>query len=319
MPLVRAAGPILQEILDASHPLWGEGLTRQAYEQYNVAQVKTAWGSRHLDRVALVENGRVLSTAKRYELEAVLDGRAVRVLGIGAVFTPTACRGQGHAGRIIEQIVERAAADGFGLALLFSEIGPDYYRRFGFTVVPREVLTIDVRRQPGAPAVPMRAGELRDVSDIAEIEALHGHRYRFALRRDPQWIEYGLTKKRVMSGLLPRGARDVQFFVVEEGSRAVAWIVTTRTAGGWTLEECGDRDPSGSRAGALFQALLAGEPSAPMPLIRGWLPPGWLPPQLSIQSGAAAREIMMVRPLVPEVLRRPLAADDVHYWHGDAF
>jgi hypothetical protein len=111
----------------------------------------------------------------------------------------------------------------------------------------------------------------------------------------------------------------VQFFVIEEGSRAVAWTVTTRTAGGWTLEECGDRDPTGSRAGALLQALLAADPAAPMPLIRAWLPPGWLPPQLSIRSRAAAREIMMVRPLAPDVLPQPLIASDVHYWHGDAF
>lgn len=319
MAMVRATGPLLDEILDSSYPLWGEGLTRRAYEQYNVAQLKTAWGSRHLDRVALVEDGRVLSSAKRYTLEAVLDGEPLRVLGIGAVFTPAAHRGRGHAARLIEQIVEAAAADGCAMALLFSEIGAAYYRRLGFTVVPRAAADLEIRRRAGAPAIPMRAGDARDLPVLAEIEAVQSAGYRFALRRDASWIDYGLTKKRVLAGLLPHGARDVQFFVVEEGSRPVAWVVLVRTAGGWSLEECGDRDPSGARVGALLQALLAREPSAPPPLIRAWLPPDWVPPQISVRSSAPAHEIMMVRSLRGDPLQRPLSAGDVHYWHGDAF
>lgn len=319
MDLVRATGPLLQDILDSSHSLWGEGLTRRAYEQYNVAQTKTAWGARRLERLALVDNGRVLSSAKRYELDAMLDGDPIRVLGIGAVFTPAPQRGHGHAARLIELLAGRAARDGFAAALLFSEIGADYYARLGFHVVPRDVFQLDVRRDVGAPAVPLRSGEARDLQDIAEIEALHAGRYRFALRRDAPWIEYNLTKKRLLAGLLARGARDVQFHVVEEGGRAAAWSVLVRTERGWTLEECGDRDPSGARTGALLQALLARDPAAGRPVIRAWLPPGWLPPQLSIRSRAAAHEIMMIRALRDDVLRRPLAAADVHYWHGDVF
>jgi hypothetical protein len=37
----------------------------------------------------------------------------------------------------------------------------------------------------------------------------------------------------------------------------------------WTLEECGDRDPSGAGVGALLQALIAREPSERRPTIRG--------------------------------------------------
>jgi phospholipid N-methyltransferase len=82
MELVPATGAVLQQILDTSHPLWGEGLSRSAYEHYNLAQLKTTWAAARLDRVALADGARVLSSAKRYQLDAVVDGRPIRLLGI---------------------------------------------------------------------------------------------------------------------------------------------------------------------------------------------------------------------------------------------
>jgi Predicted acetyltransferase len=48
------------------------------------------------------------------------------------VFTKPVHRGRGAARELIERLVEREAADGADAALLFSEIGPDYYARLGF-------------------------------------------------------------------------------------------------------------------------------------------------------------------------------------------
>jgi predicted N-acetyltransferase YhbS len=320
MELVPATGAVLQQILDTSHPLWGEGLSRSAYEQYNLAQLRTTWAAARLDRVALADGARVLSSAKRYQLDAVVDGRPIRLLGIGAVFTPPAHRGQGFARLLIERLLERAAADGFAAALLFSEIGSDYYARMGFEIVPRDTVQVQVDRKPGAPGVVVRAGDARDLPALAEISAGLAARHRLALHRTPAWIEYGLTKKRLLAGFSVPGARAVQFLVVEEGGGAVAYVVVVQTPRGWALEEFGDRDPSGPRVGALLQVLLAREPDLPHPVLRAWLPAGWLPPQLSIVSRAAADEVMMIRPLAADgdVLRL-LPPQDVLYFHGDVF
>ncbi len=320
MHVVSATGPILDHILDSSHALWGEGLSRKAYAQFNVSQLATRWGRSHLDRVALVEKGRVLSSAKRYTLELSIDGRAARALGIGAVFTPPDLRGRGFARQLLDRLIDDAARQGDDVALLFSEIGAAYYARAGFSVVPRDTLRLAVARKPGSPGVVMRTGEMRDLPLMAAMDAELAARYRLHLRRSPEWIEYGVAKKRLFSGLGPAGARDTLFFVVEEGGRAVAYVIVVATPHGWTLEECGDRDPSGARAGALLHALIAREPAAAPPLMMGWLPEGWLPPQLTIVSRAAAEQVMMIRPL-PAVGRidPPLAPVDVHYWHGDAF
>src|SRR5207248_10084787 len=145
---------------------------------------------------------------------------------------------------------------------------------------------------------------------------------RFALRRDPPLIEYSLSKKRLLAGLGlgagPRGARQTEFFVAEEGASAVAYVVLTVSTGGWTLEEAGDRDPAGARLGAILQVLLAREPSRPAPLIRAWWPPAMaVPPQVRLVNRIPARDIFMLRPI--QNVGIPSRPEEVFYWRSDYF
>lgn len=320
MELVAATGDLLERILDSSYPLWGEGLTRQAYARYNLAQRATRWGQHQLDRVALVDGGRLLSSAKRYAIELTIDRRRCKTVGIGAVFTPPEQRGRGYARDLLERIIDAATRDGSDAALLFSEIGPEYYAKQGFTVVPQETFGLEVARKPGAPGIVARSGGARDIPLIADMHRELASRYRVSLVRSPEWIEYAISKKRLLAGLSPEGTNAVLFHLAEEGGRAVAYVVITTSARGWTVEECGDRDPSGARVGALLQALLAREPAVGVPPMYAWLPAGWLPPQLSIVSRAAATQVMMVRPLTDAARSDgPFASADVLYWHADAF
>src|SRR5215813_14002113 len=114
---------VVREIMDATYGIWNEGLDRQAYDRYYAAQIATLWGRGRLTRTALVDGDRLLASAKEYRLDAVLDGRPIRVLGIGAVFTQPEHRGRGHARDLLGRLLERASAAGVDLALLFSEIG----------------------------------------------------------------------------------------------------------------------------------------------------------------------------------------------------
>jgi predicted N-acetyltransferase YhbS len=316
MQLVRAEGPLLEQALDVTFDLWGEGLTRNDYARYNAAQLQTPWSGTKLIRLALVENGTVLATAKKYLLNACIDGQMRRVLGIGAVFTPPNLRRRGLARALIERMIDEARTAGIDAALLFSEIGPDYYARIGFTPVPMETLVVRVSPgRGGAPAVAMRAGDARDLEWIAEISARMSSQFRFALDRPSSFIQYGLTKKRLLAGLTRGADRGVEFYVVEEGARPVAYVVITFSPTGRMIEECGDRDPTGARVGAMLQALELASPSrGEGDRLTAWLPPGFVPPQLSVVGREPARDVMMTRGIAP-----PLAAGDVIYWHGDVF
>ena len=323
MRFVVAEGPILEDILDATYPIWNEGLTRDAYAKWNAAQLKTAWGGGHLRRFALLDDrGRWVAAAKRYLWPMRLDGVDGVMCGVGAVFTREDERGRGYGRAIVNQLVEHARGEGATVAGLFSEIGEQYYGRLGFVTVPLEEVDIEVERKRGAPAMLVRTGEERDLPALAAMHAARTEAVRFALRRDPPLIGYGLAKKRLLAGLgrgaEPRVERQTEFFVAEEGASAAAYVVLTVSAGGWTLEEAGDRDPAGARLGAILQVLLAREPSRPAPLIRAWWPRAMtVPPQVRLTNRVPARDIFMLRPIGNAGI--PGRAEEVFYWRSDYF
>jgi GNAT superfamily N-acetyltransferase len=319
MTIVPVEGPLLEEILDATFPIWNEGLSRAAYGQWNRAQLRTPWGRKHLQRFAALDaEGRVLATAKQYRLDVRSGDRTGWMCGIGAVFTPHEMRRHGHASALVAELVARAQREGALLASLFSEIGHGFYERLGFTGVPLDEVTITVEQKGGAPAMLVRAGEERDLDAVATMHAVRSAPAPFALRRDTALVHYALSKKRLLAGLGPPGLRQLEFFVAEEGASAVAYVVLNVNANGWTLEEAGDRDPAGARLGAMLQVLLAREPSHRMPLIRAWWPRACsVPPQIQLVDASAPKDLFMVRPLSDTAM--PQAADDVFYWHADHF
>jgi hypothetical protein len=238
--------------------------------------------------------------------------------GIGAVFTPPDHRGRGYARALIEAVLEHESRDGVVLAGLFSEIGPAFYQRLGFSVVPLDEVTINVRMKGGAPAMLVRAGDDRDLPALAAMHDVRTAGLPFALRRDPPLLYYALSKKRMLAGLGPHGLRQVEFFVAEEGASAVAYVLLSQNKNGWTLEEAGDRDPAGARLGAMLQVLVAREPTHAAPLIRTWWPRAFtVPPQLEITDRSDARDVFMLRALADVTL--PDRAADVFYWRSDYF
>src|SRR5690606_21681333 len=158
------------------------------------------------------------------------------------------------------------------------------------------------RDAKGAPMVLARAADDRDIPAVADIARSMARAHRFALVHDDAFLPYGLAKKRLLAGMLKPGILSAQLLIVEARPGAVAFAVLTRTEDDVVLEMCGDRDPTGARVGALLQVLRARTPAEHLPPIQCFLPPGWLPPQLEIASRTEVREVMMVRPLRPDVL-----------------
>ncbi len=322
MKVVAAEGRILDEILSATYEIWHEGLGRAAYPRYYKGQLATPWGRSHLRRWALVDGDEVLASLKEYSFVAALDAREVRLLGIGAVFTQPRHRGRGRARALIEWVLERGTADRVDAALLFSEIGADYYARLGFEVIPTVDLELRVREDSrrGAPAMLVRSGDDRDLADLASLCASRAEPFRFHLHRQPDLIHYALVKKRLLAALSPPGERSLQFFVAEEGGAAVAYAVISTRGPVWTIEEAGDRDPAGARFGAILQALIAREPAERRPTILASLPETLRPPQVAVVREEPSRDVMMIKPLAPSgTPAPPLRRQDVLYWRIDLF
>jgi hypothetical protein len=229
--------------------------------------------------------------------------------------------GQSHDDALITQILDEATRDGADVALLFRAADSSSPPLEGFTAVPATEFELVVTESSryGAPMTLVRGGEDRDLAAIAAMGQIRAERFGFHLDRDVDFIKYAITRRRLLAGLGPVGLRQVIFVIAEEGITAAAYVVISVTNGNWWIEECGDRDPSGARVGALLQALIALEPSRSRPVIRAWLPPGFLPPQVTIASALPAPPRLWTRPLSPRAERLHLSEDNILYWRNDVF
>ena len=319
--VIPAEGAILERVLETAHSISPEGLSRQAYGKFDAAQMKTAWGRRHQRRLALVEGDHVLASAMQYDLAAVLDQRPVRVCGIGSIFSGPGDGDGGRAQSLVERLLEQAAREGAAMALLFSDVSTDHHWSSAFEVLSMTEAELNVVEslRHGAPMTLIRGGEDRDLAAVVAMGQVRASPFRVHLDRDVDFVQHAVTKKRLLAGLSPPGTRQLHFFIAEEGITAAAYVVVSVVGGTWTIEECGDRDPSGARVGAILQALIAREPVERRPTIRAWLPVGFVPPQVTIASTKPSTQVMMVQNLGSPFVQPPLSSDDVLFWNSDIF
>jgi hypothetical protein len=313
-----AAGPTLERVLDGMDRFThAGGLNRRGNRQLYAAQMKTDWGNRCQRLFALTEGEELLASAARYDLTGVLDGVPVRICGIGSVVTYG--QRQDHGRRLVDTLLDEAARGGAQMGLVFSHTEAAADAGDGVGVIRCTDKTIGVAQSPrhGAPMTSVRGGEPRDLAAIVAMGRVRAERFRLHFDRDVDFVQYAITTQRLLAGLGTPNARQLQFFIAEEGITAAAYVVVTVVGDTWTLEECGDRDPSGARVGALLQALIAREPATRRPTIRAQLPSGFLPPQVTVLSSRPSSDVVEVRMLDRGLTVPALSGDDVLLWHDD--
>jgi hypothetical protein len=281
--------------------------------------MKTSWGGRHQRTFALIDGEDILASAERYDLAGVFEGQAMRVCALGSVWTRPSPFDVAHARLLVDTLLDDARREGAEIALLFSPTAIDDDSRSEFQAIPTTELTLGVAESPrhGAPMTMVRGGEERDLAAIVAMGRVRAEPVRFHLDRDIDFIQYVITTKRLLGGLGSANARQLHFFIAEEGITAAAYVIVSVVGDTWTLEECGDRDASGARVGALMQALIAREPVERRPTIHAWLPPRFLPPQMTIASAMRSTENVRIRLLGSRRMAPPLSPDDILFWRND--
>jgi hypothetical protein len=319
MAVIAAEGRVLDRVLGAMNRTASDGLNRQACGAVHTAQTKTSWGGRCQTLYALVNGQDVFASAEKYDLTGVLDGQAVRVCGVGRVLSRPSPTGRHHAQVLVERLFDEGARQGADIGLLFSNTGGGDQWAGDFRTLRFTDVTLRVAESPchGAPMMTVRGGEERDLAAIVAMGRVRAEPFRFHFDRGVDFIRHAITTKRLLAGLGPPGSRELQFFIAEEGMTAAAYVVLSVVGNVWMLEECGDCDPSGARVGALLQSLIAREPGGIRPTIRAWLPPRFLPPQVTIISATPSTQTVRIRMLDRRATTPTLSSDDVLLWRDD--
>ena len=155
LPQLDRAG--VEEATAQTYAHWGRGRTLAAHRERVFGQLAYA-GPTFLRYAGLRdERGELVAALKHYTI--LLDGLAaepVRTVGIGAVFTPEGQRGRGGASRLIERVLDEAREQGYGAAMLYSDIDPRFYVRLGFTLLPARNWFAPVSALPAEGALPAR-------------------------------------------------------------------------------------------------------------------------------------------------------------------
>ena len=148
--VVEASPAHVEAVYRESFSLWGGGLSYEGYHALWTELQRTPWGRERSRFWVLVDgDDRVLSSVKQYRPSFRLAGRPVPGTVIGALFTPAAERRRGHARRVLTDVLDRARRDGDRVALLYSDVGTEFYTSVGFRSVPCDEtdFTLPSRRQ----------------------------------------------------------------------------------------------------------------------------------------------------------------------------
>lgn len=100
--------------------------------------------------VALDEKDQLCASCLAYPHSLFGPGGERPARSFGAVHTPSARRGQGHASALLRYVMAEFQAQGVQDFTLFSDINPAYYERLGFVVVPSSRFEVPASRDAAA-------------------------------------------------------------------------------------------------------------------------------------------------------------------------
>lgn len=162
-----SAAPGPPDLLDLWRAHWYGGFSEAGYLHAVRRASRSRFARHQLAIVTLRRGSELYAGAKLYDFHARIRGEAVRAAGLAAIFTHPAHRARGHASALVRELEERGRAAGARVALLCSEIGPAFYERLGYAVVPAP-RSLAVRAAERATRDRWRAGSARDMAALRE-------------------------------------------------------------------------------------------------------------------------------------------------------
>ncbi len=314
----------IRAILAETHALWGEGMALDAYVAFVFAQMESPWGRENFRYLVWKEGRVVLSSLKLYRLEVRFGARRMMLGGIGAVYTPCAQRGRGHARAMLAAVLDRVRAEGAGGALLFSDIGTAYYQALGFHPLPSHEFSVPLRAIPMSERSPLVVEPVRE-AEWSEIERLYEHATAsdpFVLLRSSMYWDHLRRKERERVTRRSAGGKRPCHRIARRAGRSVGYALVVCEPPALILQELIVADGRPETAWALLGAIReAGEAFGGTQLSGWWPPQGWsrfLPHEV-FHPRPRGRELTMIASFDPALDVGALAACGDLFWATDHF
>lgn len=218
MTLIEVGYPDTLKILRETHSIWSAGLSASDYYRYHDLQRNNPWGQRHIKVLAVTAgDGDIAASCRVYSIEMASRGRHYQFIGIGAMYARKAYRGQGYAGKLLDELNDRAQKDGTAGLILFSDIGAAFYEQFGFQELSSVDFSLELKNLPPLAEISYRSEDL----GLHHIDLLERYRQRwqarrpFALVRDPLLWNYKISKEKYLHSFSAAGWPGLQILTVE--------------------------------------------------------------------------------------------------------
>lgn len=260
------AGVYARDILPLTAPIWAGGRSFDEYVAQTLAIAHSDYGGRHYRTLGLYDGPTCVASFKRYERTIMQNSDRMRAFGLGAVFTPPNLRGRGYASVMIAMALDRARAQGYALAFLFSDIRPQFYASLGFRELPSRRFTLH------ADALPSTRLELTSLtgaerSGVRRLFELTAGRASTGFARNAQvwnWIELRMQQVSQRTDIAQAN------LAAWRRGRIAAYVLGTRQPqkDAYVLREFGYADGADELVAPLLRAA-AGD----MRQLIGWLPP----------------------------------------------
>lgn len=201
---VKNAGPGSLAVLSKLwHAQWYAGFTPGSHHAYRMRILTSPWARKHVQVLALEEEGAVRSGLIALSMSLELAGKRRKVAGVAAVVTDPEQRGRGFAARLLTVAHRRFADQGHHAAFLFTEIGTAYYAKLGY--IPWPLVRHTLVPAIGAPAPRGVAFSPATPADLPAQAALYDalqERFPVRFHRSRDYWRHMLARARAKDELL---------------------------------------------------------------------------------------------------------------------
>jgi GNAT superfamily N-acetyltransferase len=304
----------IYEVLQGSKEVWGSGISLEDYVEYHSLIRNHPWSQEHYKHLILIDEDRhILSSCKTYDYQVRIDSEILRLCGIGAIFTPKRDRGLGYASQMLDYLLDELREQGFDLAMLFSDIGIDFYARLGFRLFDKKDPVYVFLGTGIEPAEIQILNHLP--GELLEWDKNYDQRERFAIEKSPVYLQ--LLSERISWHQQYLGYQDQRVVVsFPERSYLLAdlgrWRMTIRRFGTLSPEPA---ESLGRLLSALYHKLGVQE-------ISGWLPKEFeLYPFLRVKEKQRRIRTQMMFLALSEKgkIIYGLSPEEIQFWLADYF